>query len=485
MNNKNKVFNLLLLLTPLSLTGCNSLSEIKEPTFDSQEKICFTAYAGPTVEKWNGVVKNVDTMTEEHYSKIKEAGFNRVIALYEGASPETSSLEATIENRVNKAEEHALKAMGLCSKYGLEYYARDWSFYGLTQPSGYYYKKGIDSQEKVNEVIDSIFPDSLTYIKQDSYAGNFCYDEPIYDELENVSWEVNAYLERMNELGVEAEPLVNLLPIYASSASHMSGHTYSQYIDRYIELVGSKIGYISYDFYPFLSTNGSYLRSQYLLNLQLVSLKAKQNNLEMRSFVQAKGDYTGLRDITSIADFRLQVYTSLAFGSRNLTYYEYAGDKSQSEGEFSLFNFTDGTYNYTYNLAKTVNNEIHSFENVLTSYEYDNAMYYNANELYDNQNFANLVEHIDKHDRVQFRKATQDSLLTTFKHKQNDDDAFMLINFSDPYKNLDDEVTLKFSNAKALLMYRFGQKMVVRLPSSGEYTFKLYPGEGRFIIPIK
>lgn len=485
MNSKRKFPYLLFLLMPLCLTSCNSLSEIKEPTFTSKEKIIFTAYAGPTIEKWNGVVKNINTMTEQHYSKIKEAGFDRVIALYEGASPEVSSLSLTIENRTKKAEEHASIALELCKKYGLEYYVRDWSFYGLTQPSGYYYKKGIDSQEKVNEVINSIFPDDIQYVHHDNYAGNFGYDEPTYDELENVSWEVNAYLTRMAELGVEAKPLINLLPVYANSAYHMSGHTYSQYVDKYIELVGKKIGYISYDFYPFLSTSGSYLRSQYLYNLQLVALKAKENNLEMRSFIQSKGDYTGLRDMTSIADFRFQVYTSLAFGSNNLTYYEYASDKSQNDGEFALFNFMDGTYNYTYDLVKTVNNEVHSFENVLTSYNYDNVMYYNANELYDNQNFANLIEFKENHDRVKIKKASQDTLLTTMKHKITNDDAFMLINFSDPYKNLDDEVTLKFSNAKALLMYRFGQKMVVRLPSNGEYTFKLYPGEGRYIIPIK
>ena len=47
------------------------------------------------------------------------------------------------------------------------------------------------------------------------------------------------------------------------------------------------------------------------------------------------------------------------------------------------------------------------------------------------------------------------------------------------------EVTLNFKDAKGLLMYRLGQKVIVKLPKSGDYTFKLYPGEGRFIIPLK
>lgn len=483
---KRRTYNYLSLLgITLLLTGCNDFAKINEPVFNSAEKISFVAYAGPTVGKWNGVSKNVNTLTDEHYRKIAEAGFNKVIALYEGASYEQADMNLTIENRRLKAEEHASIALELAKKYNLTYYVRDWSFYGLTQPSGYYYKNGIDSKEQTDEVIDQIFTNDIQYIHHDAYAGNFCYDEPLYDELENVSWEVDAYINRMAELGVNGEPLVNLLPIYASNSHHMSGHSYSEYMDQYINLIGKKIGYISYDFYPFLNSDGSYLRSQYLLNLQLAANKARDNNIEMRSFIQSKGDFTGLRDITSIADFRFQVYTSLAFGSHSLTYYEYAGSNSQNEGSFSLFNFMDGSYNYTYELAKKVNNEVHSFENVLTSYNYDNVMFYNSNELYDNQNFANLIDPLTSHKRVAIKKADQDTLLTTFKHKETEDDAFMLVNFTDPYFNYNDTVTLKFNNAKALLMYRFGEKMIVRLPSNGEYTFKLYPGEGRFIIPIK
>jgi hypothetical protein len=34
-------------------------------------------------------------------------------------------------------------------------------------------------------------------------------------------------------------------------------------------------------------------------------------------------------------------------------------------------------------------------------------------------------------------------------------------------------------------MYRLGKKIVVPLDENGSYTFKLYPGEGRFVIPLK
>ena len=61
----------------------------------------------------------------------------------------------------------------------------------------------------------------------------------------------------------------------------------------------------------------------------------------------------------------------------------------------------------------------------------------------------------------------------------------MLVNYTDPYYDLDNTVTVQFKDAKALLMYRFGEKHVVPLKKDGTYTFELYPGEGRFIIPLK
>ena len=483
MNKGNRRSLLLLSLFPLlgSLSSCSSYAV---PTFEEGGKVNFTAYSGPTVENWSGVSKNPNTITEEHYAKIKEAGFNKVIALYEGAASDGNDLESTLTIKAKKANEDASKALAEAEKVGLSYYVRDWSFYGMTQDGSYCRKHGVDDYASIKEALNYVFTSESDYLKSNAFAGNFCFDEPVYDELSLLGDLVKAYKERMSELGVtQGEPLVNLNPVYVSGSA-MGGHSYSAYLDEYIDKVGRQIGYLSYDFYPFLSTDGSYVRSMYLYNLELAATKCKENGLELRTFVQSTGDSTGIRDLTSIADYRFQVYTNLAFGSYNQTYYVYAGNTSQSEGYFGLFNLNTGEYNYTYDLAKKVNNEVHAFENIITSYSWDGVMYYNANALYDNQNFANLTNPLSSHERVSIKKADQDTLLTTYKGKKNGGDAFMLMNFTDPYQNTSDEVSLHFNEAKALLMYRFGQKMVVELDSSGDYTFSLAPGEGRFIVPL-
>ena len=76
----------------------------------------------------------------------------------------------------------------------------------------------------------------------------------------------------------------------------------------------------------------------------------------------------------------------------------------------------------------------------------------------------------------------KDALMGTFKDDEGRD-AFMLVNYNDPYFGEENEVTIEFKDAKALLMYRMGKQEVVKL-NKGKYTFKLYPGEGRFIIPL-
>lgn len=226
------------------------------------------------------------------------------------------------------------------------------------------------------------------------------------------------------------------------------------------------------------------MRNSLAANLALVANKCKGTDYKLRTFVQTGGDWTGLRDLTSIGDFRLQVYTNLAFGSHFMTYYEYGTFKSQDEGEFGLINLQDGTYNYTYDMAKTVNNEVHAMEDALLHYNWDGVMCFSSMPKGKiNPKFKEVPYVMKEHPRIASVEIEKDALMGTFKDADGND-AFMLVNYNDPYYNENNEVTIQFKDAKALLMYRFGQQEVVPLNKNGEYTFKLYPGEGRFIIPL-
>ena len=468
--------------TPEQSNNSNEL-DFAVPTFEKSSGIRFTAYSGPTYAHLAAGNTNISTVTDEHVRKVAEAGFNRILALYEGGgNAGGSDVWAVVKNRARRANEDAMNMLPLCEKYGLEYYVRDWSFYGLLTN----YPGQVTTKEEYKKAIDIVFDDDCEYIHHPSYCGSFGTDEPFYHDLEKVKWQVELYQEALARQGVKGEPLINLLPMHVSTSG--LGSTYAQYVDKYFELIAPLVGYVSYDFYPLKSNffAGGYVRNDYLGNVLMMAKKCKENNIELRTFMQSIGNWTGMRPMESIGDFRFQIYTNLAFGSKEITYYEYANPYSYESGDFALLNLQDGSYNWTYEAAKKANIEAHGMEDAYLQYDWDGVMYKNGDEEEQNVCFTYLEnDAYETHPRVAIKKVDQDTLLTTFKHKETKDDAFMLVNWANPYDQKNSEVTLNFKDAKGLLMYRLGQKVIVKLPKSGDYTFKLYPGEGRFIIPLK
>ena len=469
--------------------GKMDISNVTIPTFADTEGLVICAYSGPTVENWSGTSRNVSTLTDEHMQKLVDAGFTRLHAIHEGGwGAKGNSVYDYVKNTTDKAVEDAVIALELCEKYGIEYMVRDWNLYDcrnfvddLSTPQD----EGLDTREEIEKAMDIIL-DGQDYIYSPAFYGHLGADEPGAHQFDLIKIWMDVYYEKLAELGVEGEFHFNLLPAYGSITSY-GGVTYTEYVEQYFEKIAPTLGYVSYDYYPFLkdNTKGSLLRTSYISNLELMANLCKKNNVELRTFICTGADFTGLRDLTSIGDFRFQMYTTMAFGTRDITYYEYGTFKSQHEGEFGLINLQDGTYNYTYDLAKQVNNEVHAFEDAYLHYNYDGVMCFSAlPEGKININFRGVNNLLESHPRIANVEHTQDTLLTSFKDAEGND-AFMLVNYTDPFFDLDDRVTIQFNDAKGLLMYRFGQEYIVPLNADGTYTFELYPGEGRFIIPLK
>lgn len=469
-----------------ALAGCKG-GEVSVSDFTGEGGVRFTAYAAPTVKK------KVDGLTEEHYQKLSEAGFNKAVALYEGASAaHGNDTYETIVKRSEKAQADALAALNLAEKYGIKYYVRDWSFYGLGKNF-----KDITTKEQFETVISKMFDENNAYIKHSAYGGNFGFDEPDIKEMETIVWQAELYNEYVAKNGNGGELFVNLLPAYVGdntvSLDPEKQTTYTEYVDYYFENIAPLLGYVSYDYYPFKVTgNGKkYVRNTYYYNYEMMAERCKKGDYELRAFVQAKGDFTGTRSLCGVGDLRFQIYSGMAFGCREFTYYTYSSEVNETnyttEDGYSLYDLNTGKYTWLYDAAKTVNNEVHAMEKAYTAYDWEGVMYKNADEMYENQLFANLDSPLESHEKIAIQACTQDTLVGTFT--ANDESnankhAFMLVNAADPSADKDDEVTLKFNGAKSLLMYRLGQKIVVPLSKEGTYTFKLYPGEGRFVIPL-
>ena len=301
------------------IDGVYSVEGLAVPTYTSDDHVDFTAYSGPTIENWSGSSGNVNTVTEYHYQQLADAGFTKVLALHEGGKFRGSTDPwKVIENKMARAEEDALRSLEQAAKVGIKYYVRDWNFYGFSREV----KSLGFGRDDFQEIIAKIFSADNPYITHPAYGGNFAFDEPSYAELEDIKYQVEIYQNQLASLGVSGEPMVNLYPAHVG-ATALGGKTYEEYVDYYFTEIAPMLGYVSYDFYPFKKDKytGSSIKTQYLFNLELMASKCKETRsnetpVELRTFIQTVGDFTGLRPMSSISDIRFQIYAALAYGSR-------------------------------------------------------------------------------------------------------------------------------------------------------------------------
>lgn len=469
------------------LAGCASKTagnDVVIPEFDESNEVTFTAYSAPTLNT------KVTAEVEEAYKKLAEAGFKKVQALTEGQSSRTGAdVFETIRKRSVYAQEVALTALDFCEKYGMKYWVRDWSFYGLT----YNYKQL--TREEYERVINEMFTDDNLYIDHPAYGGNFGHDEPDVQLMEKIAWQIEAYQKCMEEYSdVGGEIFINLLPEYATAnlLSANSDYTYEQYLDYYFENLAPMLGYICYDYYPLAETNlgEKYVKDGYFHNHELIAQKCKENDVEFRAFIQCRGDTASLRQLEQLSELRFQMYASMAFGVDEFIYYTYAtaGDEQDSATGYGPYNSKTGEHSWIYEAAKEINNQILAMDHAYLAYKWDGVMYKNADDTVENPLFMNLAAPRTSHYRMEIVSCTQDVLAGIFEAKSADntaEDAFMFVNATEPSELLDSEVTVKFEDARALLMYRLGEEIVVDLDKDGTYTFVLEPGEGRFVIPLK
>ena len=181
-----KVISLALagLLTFTVGTACNNtssggtfdISNIEIPEYHSDDWIDITAYAGPSTPPKGGAV---DTFTQYHFNKVAEAGFTKILALYEGNGPlGEGNAYQKIKNRSAKAEDVAVKAIGFCDninaekkangdKHTLKYFVRDWTFYDFDREIQNL--KIASTREEYEKIIFDMFSEENPYIYMDSF----------------------------------------------------------------------------------------------------------------------------------------------------------------------------------------------------------------------------------------------------------------------------------------------------------------------------
>ena len=111
-------------------------------------------------------------------------------------------------------------------------------------------------------------------------------------------------------------PYINLFPDYATP-DQLGTSNYTEYLERFVALCHPTI--ISYDNYS-LMDDGS-VRDNYWTNLESVRAACRKHDLEFWNIVLAVSHFS-YRELND-ADFRFEVYTTLAYGGRGISYFTY------------------------------------------------------------------------------------------------------------------------------------------------------------------
>src|ERR1022692_1918320 len=120
----------------------------------------------------------------------------------------------------------------------------------------------------------------------------------------------------IRELSPGKWPYINLFPDYATPGQ-LGNANYSEYLERFIATCHPTI--ISYDNYSFMD-DGS-VRESYWTNLEAVRDACQKHGIEFWNIVLSVAHFS-YRELNA-ADFRFEVYTTLTYGGRGISYFTY------------------------------------------------------------------------------------------------------------------------------------------------------------------
>jgi hypothetical protein len=147
-----------------------------------------------------------------------------------------------------------------------------------------------------------------------------------------------------------AAAYINLFPNYAT-AGQMGVETYPDYVQTYLETVSPP--FLSYDHYALMEDGG--LRSEYFENLEVIRSAALRRGIPFWNIVLSNTHFDYAEP--SPAGLRFQVYTTLAYGARGISYFTYFAPDVGNFRSAPVDQF--GNRTPTWEMLRQVNLQIH------------------------------------------------------------------------------------------------------------------------------
>ena len=488
---------------------CNTtpLAEVA-PVYLSAEKLDITAYA----------FDSEAMISDEGFQLLADAGFTKTMALLQGrisGLAYTSPSQAEVERLMAEVNADALAALELAEKYGLKHYVFNEGLYNVERHSAW------------NEYMDEI-ADASSYTLSSAFAGHFFADEPYIGYTSSGSFFNKKYtydptvqsadgssLAKLVEsyrayraAFPDSEAYINLNPRYdtdGGTSKETNLQIYKDYVDYYVENIaldkdGVKgTGFVSVDIYP-LKTTG--LNAMHLWNLEYIAKKCRDNNLEMRIYIQATERGNAAYKVAAtktVNDFMLQIYSALAYGAKEIVYYqftdhsEYNTDDTKNS-EYAKDNYQDALINgqdltcyNAYYLAKEVNGHVGALSSAYMNFTWKSASVFGKTGI---TQFNNLESKASAYGVLSSVSSSASVLVGNFddadgKYTYNAQYGYMVVNYGNTQSSQEtSSVTMTFNGTpNKVLVYQKGVASVVKL-NSNALTLNLELGEGAFVIPF-
>ena len=309
---------------------------------------------------------------------------------------------------------------------------------------------------------NKFYADTTDYAQYEAFTGVIMFDEPSAKKFDEIAALVPEFEKRYPN-GVF---YINLLPNYCllfetgkDNNEWFGVASYEEYIEQYCRKVldklhGKKI--LSVDFYPLVTIpeeNRVFLEKGWLRNLEIVAQSAKRHNALPYWYIQSTSFGLWRREPKE-KDFSYQYFVCLAYGARGINHFTYT---SPIGGEFAekdvalIDRQNKPTERYYY--VQALNERMQPLCSELFTYDYVGTMALAGSTPQDwreKENMEDLREDLKSLAELEIVDAQSSLLVAEF---EKDDEcnpgqkkhAYLLVNFTDPYREENNIVTFKFA----------------------------------------
>lgn len=359
---------------------------VVEKKYDFDENIMLSIFWPPTK----------DFITDEQYKLLADAGITWVM----GAGEETL---ATVENQQ--------KMLELCAKYGM----------GMTVSDGNFGGSLLNKSEA--EIAKAV----SRYKNVPAAYGFYILDEPM-----NPNAYIDAYIA-LKKAAPDAYMHLNFLP----SGCYSSEQIYKAQMNDWCRLTaeaGYPLDYLMFDRYPFPLQAGAMDRAGFFANLRSCYEVGLKNDVKTGLYIQTVCQQVAFRRPTD-AEIRYEMYASLAFGYKQLSFFTWFTPSNRSEPFTDGIIAADGTPNAHYETVKTINHEILTIGTTLVKCD-ALGVYFNGTDTYGQPS-------VPKDFFVQADKSDS-AILSWMRHKETGRNYLMVVNNN---FSKEQEITLTFDKA--------------------------------------